>query len=239
MIQTIKDKLVQPVIELLQRFLDIIIVIDCSDSMSGNKIAMAIQAISEADRGLAEAQKQHPEVEFRVRSIAFSNDAWWHTGPEPVEPGKASWTNLGTGGLTATGKAVGMLADTFSKDKMQGKGYPPVMVLLSDGANTDGDAYDKEITRLDSEPWGAKAIRLSIGIGDHYDRSQLDKFCNQPSGTLEAKNAVDLANYLVYSMVTVPLGTIRSARDPDNSTAIPAPPAGNPKFNNDPKLGLY
>lgn len=241
MSQLLNDALVQPVLELVKRFMDIILMVDVSTSMRGKKMAVLNQAIKEAFNVLAEAEKQHPDVEFRIRCIAFSDTAQWHIGPDAIPPSQVSWSDLTANGRTSTGDAVDMLADAITMDKMPPKGYPPVMVLLSDGDNTDGDAYKNSISRLDAEPWGRKAIRLSIGIGKGYTRKKLDLFTNQEEiGVLEAKNTVDLVNYLRYSMVTAPLGSIRSKPDPvkaSNAAISKPPPKATP--SNDIKLEVF
>ncbi|VGO16199.1 hypothetical protein PDESU_04790 [Pontiella desulfatans] len=179
---------------------------DESWSMDGLRMATLNQAVREAFGELKTVAKQHPEVKFKVRVIAFSDGARWHIGPDPVDPEQLSWEDLTAQTMTSTGAAVKMLAESVTMDKMPRKGFPPVMVLLSDGDNTDGKAYDDAIEQLDREVWGAKAVRLSIGIGDEYDRKQLEKFTNHPEvGVLEAKNTVDLANYIQYALVTATL----------------------------------
>lgn len=215
-----KDLLALPELDYIARDLNIFLMTDESGSMWMKRIATLNQAILESTNELKEVGRQHPEASFKIRVIAFSDSPRWHVGPEPVDIDKLSWQDLSANGGTATGAAIQMLADAIRMDKMPRKGFPPVMVLLSDGDNTDGVAYEQAIDQLNSEPWGRKAIRIAIGIGNGYNRAQLEKFTNRPDiGVLEAKNTVDLANYVQFAIVTASLSAINSVSDPDGETS--------------------
>ena len=224
----LNDALVRPEVEIIKRFLDIFMLFDCSWSMKGKKIAAANQAMRESINELKTVAGQHPDIEHRMRCIAFSNDARWHIGPDPTDLQNLSWTDLVAQGATETGAAIERLSESIRVTDMPKRGVPPVMVLISDGGNTDGTAYEDAIDLLNKEPWGAKAIRLSIGIGDRFDRKQLEKFTNHPEvGVLEAKNAVDLANCIKYATVTASISAGRSVTDSGpltNNVALPEPP---------------
>ncbi len=226
--QVLNDALVKPEIEVARRRLDIFLLVDCSSSMEGLPMGSANQGVRESLTELKDEASQHPQVDCRLRCIKFANTADWHIGPEAVDVEQVSWTDLVANGCTSTGKAVQKLADAVRDGEMPRRGLPPVMVLVSDGANTDGTSYDNAIDALDKEPWGSRAIRLSIGIGSHYDRAQLEKFTNHPEvGVLEAKNAVDLVNYIKYATVTATITASRNSTVPGkmtNNVALPMPP---------------
>ena len=229
MTATLNDALVKPVLETARRILEIFLLLDCSSSMGGLRIATANQAMRECTNELKTVAKQHPEVEYRMRCIAFSSTPRWHIGPDAMNLDKVFWTDLTANGNTATGGAVQKLAEAVRTAKMPERGLPPVMVLVSDGANTDGKAYDNAIAALEKEPWAAKAIRLSIGIGNGYNRGQLEKFTNHEEvGVLEAKNAVDLANYIRYATVTAAKASSQNSTNSgklSHNVALPMPPA--------------
>ena len=233
---TINNGLVQPVMETVRRTLELFMLFDCSGSMAGRKIAAANQAVRESINELKTNALQYPGVDYHVRCIAFDDDARWHIGPAPADLRQLSWTDLKIGGYTETGAAVGLLADSIRMANMPERGLPPVMVLISDGGNTDGDKYDKAIDQLNREPWGNKAIRLSIGIGDDYDREQLGKFTNHPEiGVLEARSAVDLANYIRYATVTASITASQSASGAGElattNVILPPPPPSTDSSN--------
>ncbi len=218
--------LVRPEAETAKRILDIFFLGDGSSSMTGPPNAILNQATRECLNEIKTEAKQHPEVEFRFRCIAFASNAWWLIGPDPVSIENVIWKELPANGGTSTGAAIEKLAEAVTEDKMPEQGLAPVMVLLSDGGNTDGQAYDRAIDKLDKLLWGAKAIRLSIGVGNYFNRAQLEKFTNHPEvGVLEAKSAVDLANYIRYATVTASIAASQNQSDPGNvSTNVTLPP---------------
>lgn len=232
-VENMTDELATPSIEMAQRVLDLFLMLDCSGTMRGRKIAILNQIMREILPEWKKLAKQHPSIIHRIRCIAFSDDAWWHIGPEPVEVEKVSWKDLPASGATSTGAAIKELVKVIPPEKMPEKGRAPVMVLASDGLNTDGLAYDDAIKKLEKEHWGAKAIRISIGIGDGYDRKQLEKFSNIEDGVLEAKNAVDLKKYLRYATITVPHSAGKSKKKPGSNNNSAIPPAPKPVNKDD------
>lgn len=228
----LNDAIVKPSVEVIRRTLDLFMLFDCSWSMEGKKIAAANQAMRESTNELKTVAGKNPDVAFRIRCIAFSDNARWHIGPDPVDIQNVSWKDLGPESGTSTGAAIDLLAQAIHQQNMPRRGLPPVMILMSDGDNTDGNAYDQAVDALNAEPWGAKAVRLAIGIGGDFNGKQLDKFTNHPEiGVLEARNAVDLANYINYAASTVAEAVSRpvSGSTPaiDTNVELPAAPAPN------------
>jgi len=154
MTEKTKNMLMLPDLEYISRDLNIFLLTDESWSMVGKRIATLNHAILESTNELKEAAQQHSEATFKIRVIAFSDRPRWHVGPDPVDVDKLTWQDLTAKNSTATGAAIQMLAESVTMGKMPRKGFPPVMVLLSDGDNTDGAAYEKAIQQLNGEPWG-------------------------------------------------------------------------------------
>lgn len=183
---------------------------DCSGSMGGRKIAALNQAIREAIPAIKEALSAHPEVQIMMRAIKFSDTASWHVGPEPVPLEEFTWPNLEADGITATAQALHLLADELQIEKMSKRGYPPVCILLSDGYCTDTvDEYNKAIERINSTPWGKKAVRLAIGIGDEqeYNEHELLKFISHEEiGVLKADSPEKLVSYIKWASVAASVG---------------------------------
>ena len=92
-----------------------------------------------------------------MRAIKFSNNAAWHV-VNPVPLNDFVWPELETSGLTATAKAIKLLTEELSIDRMPRRGLPPVCILISDGFCTDPqEEYDAAIAELGKIPWGIKA----------------------------------------------------------------------------------
>ena len=214
-----------PEIEILKRFMDLILIIDMSTSMQFNcRMAILNQILRELMPELKQQEKKKARVQHRLRCLGFSNHPTWIIGPDPISVADASWTDLSAAGTTATGEALNWIANSIAPNKMPARGYPPVIVLISDGDNTDGVAYKQAIDRLNKEPWGKRAIRVAIGIGTGYDRKKLEMFTNTEAGVLEARNSAELLNYLRYATITVPNSVSDSIPDPKQGSAVPTPP---------------
>ena len=201
--------------------------------MRGKKIATLNQAIREAVPEIRKAVASYPQVDIGMRAIKFSDDAVWHIGPDPVGIDDFTWTDLETEGLTSTAKALRLLAGELSIEQMPRRGLPPVCILISDGFCTDPTAeYDAAIAELNKLPWGIKAVRLAIAIGDEsdYNETELLKFVNQKNvGLLKAHTPEELLGYIKWASVSASVASSRGrSRDAalaeESNVALEAPP---------------
>jgi len=202
--------------------------------MRGKKIATLNQAIREAIPEIQKAVAAYPQVDIRMRAIKFSNDASWHVGPDPVSLTDFVWPELETSGLTATAKALRLLTDELSIERMPRRGLPPVCILISDGFCTDPrEEYDTAIAELGKIPWGIKAVRLAIAIGDEsdYNETELLKFINQESvGLLKAHSPEELVEYIKWASVSASVASSRGrsrgvpSEEDTSNVALESPP---------------
>lgn len=139
--------------QIVKRQLQFFWLVDYSRSMKGKKMATLNQAIREAIPEVRKAVATHPEVQIMMRAIKFSDTASWHVGPQAVPLDQFVWPELDTDEGTSTAKAIKLLADELSMEKMPRRGYPPVGILLSDGFCTDPqEEYDQAIAAIESLP---------------------------------------------------------------------------------------
>ncbi len=196
--------------EITRRALHFFWLTDYSGSMSGKKIATLNQAIREALPEVRRAVTNYPQVQMMMRAIKFADNAEWHVGPEPVPLEQFVWPELRTAVTTATAQAIRLLASELTLEKMPRRGYPPVCVLVSDGHCTDPqEEYDGAIAALKQLPWGLKAVRLAIAIGDEsdYNEDELLKFVSHEEiGVLKAHNVQQLVAYIKWASVTASVG---------------------------------
>jgi len=205
---------------------------DCSASMGGKKIATLNQAIREAIPLIQKAVASHPQVQIVMSAIKFSDEAEWHIGPDPVPIEQFIWSELEADGLTATAKALRMLAAALSIERMARRGFPPICILISDGFSTDPEEeYNSAIAELNKIPWGVKAIRLAIAMGEEteYNEKDLLKFVNQPNvGLLKAHNPEELLNYIKWASTEATLSSSRSKskdlKDETSNVVLSSPP---------------
>ncbi len=197
--------------EIARRSLPFFWIADYSGSMGGKKIATLNQAIREALPEVRKALAAHPEVSMMMRAIKFSDAAGWHVGPQAVPVDRFAWPELSTAGATSTARAIRLLASELTLEKMPRHGCPPVCILISDGACTDPEGdYDAAIAELLALPWGRKAVRLAIGVGDEsdYDEDELLKFVSHREiGVLKADTPGKLVHYITWASVAATVGS--------------------------------
>jgi uncharacterized protein YegL len=226
--------------EVAKRPLQFFWLLDASSSMAGRKIASLNQAVRESLPEIAKAVTDHPEVQIQMRAIKFSNTAEWHIGPEPVDLEQFAWRELIANGVTATASAINLLVSELQVDKLPPRGYPPVCILLSDGYHTDSDEeYAAALASLKSCPWGRKAVRLVIAIGDEsdYDEKALLEFVSHPEiGVLKAHTPQALVSYIRWASVAASVGASQgksqAGADPNKNVILPSPPPVPPAASN-------
>jgi uncharacterized protein YegL len=195
--------------------------VDCSGSMAGDKIQQLNFAIKETLPEMQKVASENPNAQVFVRALAFANGAQWHVSqPTPVDAFK--WQDLRAGGVTDLGKALRMLADALSVEQMPPRGLPPVLVLISDGRPTDD--FNAGLKTLLDQPWGKKAVRIAIAIGDDADHDILQKFIGHPEiEPLYAHNPADLVKFIRWASTAV----LKAASSPATQTSSGITAAGN------------
>lgn len=160
------------------RPLHFIWITDCSGSMQADgKIQALNTAIREAVPHLRDLAARNPHAQILVRALAFSSGTRWHVAdPVPVE--RLTWPDLHAYGYTDLGAALWEVASVLRSPPMEPRSLPPALVLVSDGGPTDD--FESGMQALLAEPWGAKAVRLAIGIGRDADLDVLQRFIARP-----------------------------------------------------------
>jgi len=92
-----------------------------------------------------------------------------------------------------------------------------VLVLISDGQPTDDFAGG--LQALMNEPWGRKAVRIAIAIGEDADQEVLKKFIANPElKPLQANSPESLTKYIRWVSTAV----LKSASSPASQSAAAA-----------------
>lgn len=166
--------------------------LDCSGSMSLNgKIAELNFAIREAVPEMQRAADENPAASLLVRAITFSAGAVWHVD-EPTPVADFTWQDVHSYGGTDLGAALRLAADALQTPPMPQRALRPVLALVSDGMPTDD--WRAGLRAVDGTPWGRRAVRVAVGIGDDADKSMLKEFLANPElEPLTAKNGKQLA----------------------------------------------
>lgn len=200
--------------ELTTRPLHFIWICDCSGSMSvDGKIQELNFAIREAIPEMRRVADENPYADVLVRAIKFSSGAQWHISqPTPVD--NFTWIDLFADGVTDMGKALSMVAEQLKIPPMTERALPPVLVLISDGQPTDD--FASGLKALMDQPWGKKAVRISIAIGEDADEEVLQRFIgNSELKPLRANNPETLVRYIKWVSTAV----LQSASSPTSQTS--------------------
>jgi uncharacterized protein YegL len=208
---------------LASRPLHFIWIADCSGSMGvDGKIQALNNAIREAVPHMQQVAAENPNAQVLVRAITFSNGARWHIAQQ-IPIAEFRWQDLKAGGTTDMGKALTMLAGQLDPEVMPPRALPPVLVLISDGQPTDN--FDQGLRALFEQPWGKKAVRIAIAIGEDADHDTLQKFIGHPEfKPLQANNAETLVRYIRWASTEV----LKSASSPASQTLDVAPVSNVP-----------
>ena len=203
--------------ELATRPLHFIWIADCSGSMKADgKIQALNTAIREAIPHMQRVADENPNAEVLVRAVRFADGAQWHVSqPTPVQ--QFQWPDLKADGTTDMGKALRLVAEQLTIPPMTERALPPVLVLISDGQPTD--AFAGGMRALMDRPWGRKAVRIAIAIGDDADQAILQAFIGHPElKPLLASNPEALARHITWVSTAV----LKPASSPASQTSAGA-----------------
>lgn len=199
--------------------------LDCSGSMSEDgKIQALNNAIKESIPHMQQEADRNPNAEVLVRAIKFSDGAQWHIAdPTPIKDFK--WIDLSAEGLTEMGKALSMVADQLKIPPMAERALPPVLLLISDGKPSDN--FNAGLKALMDQPWGKRAVRLAIAIGNDVDYGILQKFIGNPEiKPLTADKPEKLVSYIKWASTRIIENAAAPSINPTEKT-IDIPTASN------------
>ena len=141
----------------------------------------------------------------------------WHVGT-PTHPDDLVWQDLRPGGYTDLGAALDLSATALTVPPMEERALPPAVVLVSDGMPTDD--FESAMERLLALPWGARAVRMAVAIGQDADYDTLATFIADP--TLEPVTASNPEQLLMaLRWATVHVARAASSLAPDRAAARP------------------
>ena len=140
--------------------------------------------------------------------------------------------------MTDMGRALSLVTEVLRTPPMPERALPPVLVLISDGQPTED--FEGGLRVLMAEPWGKKAVRLAIAIGEDADTGVLQRFIGHAEiQPLIANNAEDLVKYIRWASTAVlqaasaPTSQPPAGAPPGSNVPLPTPPEAGPKDANE------
>ena len=185
------------------RPLPVVLLLDVSGSMSGDKILHlnhAVRDMLETFRDTATS-----ETEISVAIITFGAQVTLHqklTSAADIE-----WNDLSARGSTPLGVALQMAKAMFEdKDVVPSRAYRPTVVLVSDGQPDSG--WEEPMQQFISDGRSAKCDRMAMAVGADADEAVLGKFIAGTSRELfYAANAGQLKAFFKFVTMSVTMRT--------------------------------
>ena len=190
--------------------LPVILLLDASGSMSGDKIHNLNVAVRDMLNTFSDTE--NGEVEIHVAIITFGAQVKLH---QPLASASTiQWQDLSADGMTPLGTALQMAkAMIEDKDVVPSRAYRPTVVLVSDGG--PNDTWEKPLNAFISDGRSAKCDRLAMAIGADADEAVLGKFIEGTSNQLfYAENAKQLRDFFKFVTMSVTIRT--KSQTPNN-----------------------
>lgn len=194
--------------------LPVVLLLDVSGSMSGDKIDNLNKAVVDMLDTFAREEKM--ETEILVSVITFGSQVELHVSY--TKASQVQWQRLQADGMTPMGAALKM-AKAMIEDKgiTPSRAYRPTIVLVSDGQ--PNDSWEKPLEDFISGGRSSKCDRMAMAIGRDADETVLKRFIEgTPHDLFYAENAGQLHEF--FQRVTMSV-TMRSRSK--NPNVVPTP----------------
>lgn len=171
--------------------LNVIMLVDCSTSMRGERIRQVNNALHDVKDKLTEMQSENANMDFYVTVITYSTEAFLLNRDEMKRVDEFTFNDIKAGGWSNLHLAYIRLADLLKKEKNGGimpdfGGVAPILLLLSDGHPTKYP-MDEELRALRKLPWFKVALKYGIAIelNDNRTKDVLKDFVSGNGDVIE------------------------------------------------------
>ncbi|MFH5882351.1 vWA domain-containing protein [Liberiplasma polymorphum] len=174
--------------------LPVILLLDTSGSMHGEKIITMNHAVKEM---INDFQNQRlTEVRLQVAIITFGGSANLHLDLKNVN--EINYKDFSASGMTPLGAALNIAVSLINdKEKVTSKGYKPTVILVSDGM--PNDAWEQPLNNFLENKRSSKCERWALGIGNDVDKEMLKQFLNDPEKPVfDASQAKEISSFFKF-----------------------------------------
>ena len=194
--------------------LPVVLLLDVSSSMSGDKIENLNKAVEDMLDTFAQEEKM--ETEILVSVITFGNQVELHV--PYTKASQVQWQGLQANGMTSMGTALKMAkAMIEDKETTPSRAYRPTIVLVSDGQ--PNDSWERPLEDFISEGRSSKCDRMAMAIGHDADETVLKRFIEgTPHDLFYAENAGQLHEF--FQRVTMSVTMRTQSKNPN---VVPTP----------------
>ncbi len=183
--------------------LPVVLLLDVSSSMSGDKIENLNKAVKDMLDTFAQEEKM--ETEILVSVITFGNQVELQV--PYTKASQVQWQDLQANGMTPMGTALKMAkAMIEDKETTPSRAYRPTIVLVSDGQ--PNDSWEAPLEDFISEGRSSKCDRMAMAIGRDADETVLKRFIEgTPHDLFYAENAGQLHEFFQRVTMSVTMRT--------------------------------
>lgn len=201
--------------------LPVVLLLDVSGSMSGDKIDNLNKAVKEMLDTFAQEEKM--ETEIIVSVISFGGQV--HLQIPFTKASQIEWQGLQVNGNTPMGTAINMAkAMIEDKETTPSRAYRPTVVLVSDGQPTDSNIWKQAMADFISDGRSSKCDRMALAIGRDADETVLKHFIEgTPHQLFYAKDAGEIPKF--FQRVTMSVTMRSTSKNPNQILTLP--PADN------------
>ena len=188
--------------------LNIVILVDCSKSMQGERIAQVNSALRDIKTHLVDMQNENANVDFHITVITFSTDAYFLNGDRSKEIENFNFKDIKGGGWSNLHIAYQRLVEILKKESKGGimpdfGGVAPILLLMTDGHPTKYPLKE-EMAALKKLPWFNVALKYGIAIElkDQRTHDVLREFVNGNGDVIECYDSKLLQQIIKIIVLT-------------------------------------
>ena len=188
--------------------LNIIVMVDCSKSMQGERIAQVNNALRDIKTHLINMQDENSNVDFYMTVITFSTEAFYLNGDRCKAVEDFNFKDIKGGGWSNLHLAYQKLEEILKKESKGGimpdfGGVAPIILLMTDGHPTKFPLTE-EMAALKKLPWYKVALKYGIAIAlkDERTHKVLREFVNGNGDVLECYDAKLLEKIIKIIVLT-------------------------------------
>ena len=148
--------------------LNVIVLVDCSKSMQGERITQVNNALRDIKTHLIDMQGENSNVDFYMTVITFSTEAFYLNGDRCKAVEDFNFKDIKGGGWSNLHLAYQKLEEILKKESKGGimpdfGGVAPILLLMTDGHPTKYPLKE-EMAALKKLPWYRVALKYGIAI---------------------------------------------------------------------------
>ncbi|MFI3230085.1 MAG: VWA domain-containing protein [bacterium] len=211
--------------------LPVVLLLDVSGSMSGDKINCLYDATINMIESFANQILK--ETIINVSIITFGAGVAIHTPYTSVSLLRSNGiTRFNADGMTPLGGALKLCKNMLEdKDETPSNIYRPAIVLVSDGQPNDS-GWEQRLEEFINSGRSSKCQRYALAIGADVDREMLKKFSSDESLLFEATEANDIVDS--FEKITMSVSNRYNSVNPNDVSNLQSSLQGASQINNNP-----